>query len=187
MDRRHLCLAATLLPLVGCSTTGRSNADPAARRAEIDSSVNRALQDLYKQVPDSQQLTSRAAGVLVFPRVITAGLGVGGSFGEGALRKRGGATAGYYSIAGGRIGLIAGAQSKAVYLLFMTPEALSRFENSSGWTAGVDASVAVMQVGANAQATTQTIQQPVIGYVLTNGGLMANLSFDGTKINRLQL
>jgi lipid-binding SYLF domain-containing protein len=119
----------------------------------------------------------------VFPNVLSAGFGIGGTFGDGALRKQG-ATAGYFTMAGGSIGLIAGAQSRAVFMLFMTDDALQRFETSRGWTAGVDANVAMGTVGATAQASTKTIQQPVIGYVLTNAGLMANASIDGTKITR---
>jgi len=69
----------------------------------------------------------------------------------------------------------------------MTPEALAKFQASNGWTAGVDASVTLVKVGAEASGTTATVQEPVIGYVLTKGGLMANLSFDGTKITRLEL
>jgi len=47
--------------------------------------------------------------------------------------------------------------------------------------------VTLINVGADASATTATAQQPVIGYVLTKGGLMANLSLDGTKSSRLEL
>jgi lipid-binding SYLF domain-containing protein len=42
-------------------------------------------------------------------------------------------------------------------------------------------------VGANAQLTSATSQQPVIGYVLSNTGLMAGLTVDGTRITRLNL
>ena len=59
---------------------------------------------------------------------------------------------------------------------------LSSFEASSGWTIGADASVTVMTVGANAQIDSQSARQPVIGFVLTNAGLMGNLSMDGTRI-----
>jgi hypothetical protein len=34
---------------------------------------------------------------------------------------------------------------------------------------------------------TKVAQAPIIGYVLTNAGLMANLSLDGTKFNKLDL
>ena len=66
-------------------------------------------------------------------------------------------------------------------------EALKKFEGSSVWTAGADASVALLKVGANAQIDTETAKQPVIGFALTNAGLMANLSLDGTRIAPLNL
>ena len=187
MKRRILCLAVAAAPLVGCTVTKpESTADAGARRREIDAAVTRAFEDLYKQVPGSREMVSRSRGTLAFPNLVSAGLGIGGSYGQGALRERG-RTAGYYSIAGGSIGLIAGAQSRAVFFLFMTPDALQKFEASRGWTAGVDASVAVIDAGADAQVNTRTIQQPVVGYVLTNKGLMANLSLEGSKINRLEI
>jgi lipid-binding SYLF domain-containing protein len=85
------------------------------------------------------------------------------------------------------VGLLAGAQSQAVFILFMTEESLKRFEASRGWTAGVDGSVAMLNVGANAQVTTQTARQDIIGFVLTNAGLMGNLSLNGNRITPLDL
>jgi lipid-binding SYLF domain-containing protein len=118
--------------------------------------------------------------------VLEAGFIVGASRGDGALRK-GGRTVSYHRTTSGSLGLLAGAQSTAVFLLFMTDDALNRFESSSGWTAGVDASVTLVSVGASAQMTTATAQQPVIGYVLSNSGLMAGVSVDGARITRLRL
>jgi lipid-binding SYLF domain-containing protein len=69
----------------------------------------------------------------------------------------------------------------------MTENALKQFQASNGWTAGVDGSVALLSAGANAQVTTQTAQQPVVGYVLTNAGLMANVSVNGSRITPLNL
>jgi lipid-binding SYLF domain-containing protein len=119
-------------------------------------------------------------------KVVSAGFVVGGSYGEGALRE-GNATTGYYSVAAGSVGLLAGAQSKAMYLLFMTEEVLQKFKGSEGWTAGADASVALANVGADAGVDTKTAQAPIIGFVRTNGGLMANSSIDGTKFSKLRL
>ena len=74
------------------------------------------------------------------------------------------------------------------YIVFLTPEALQKFTSSDkGWTAGVDASVTALSAGASATATTATATQQVVGYVLSKGGLMANLSFDGTKVSKLDL
>lgn len=186
MDRRTLCIALAAAPLAGCTVTKPGESDAAARRREIDAGVTRALDDLYQQVKGSREMVARSQGTLVFPNFVSAGLGIGGSYGQGALRERG-ATVGYYSMAGGAVGIIAGAQSRAVFLLFMNQDALRKFETSSGWTAGVDASVAMIDAGADVQVNTVTAQQPVVGYALTNKGLMANLSLQGTKITRLQI
>ncbi|SIL46540.1 Uncharacterized conserved protein [Mycobacteroides abscessus subsp. abscessus] len=69
----------------------------------------------------------------------------------------------------------------------MTQDSLDKFVASKGWTAGVDASVAVAKIGANGEIDTNTIRQPVIGFVVTNAGLMANLTIEGTKVTRLDL
>jgi lipid-binding SYLF domain-containing protein len=124
--------------------------------------------------------------VLVFPSVISAGFWVGGQYGEGALRV-GGRTAGYYSTVAGSFGLQIGAQSKALIFLFMTQEALDKFLGSQGWAAGADATVAVLNVGANGAVDTSTATSPVEAFVLTNAGLMAGVSLEGTKISRLMI
>src|SRR5438067_11498752 len=185
MRKRHLLSAAAgaaLLIAAGCTTTTaqKGKEDPAAHRRRIDAASEAALTKLYAQAAGSRELVAKARGVLVFPEVISAGFVVGGSYGEGELRARG-RTGGYYKVVSGAVGLLAGAQSRAVFLLFMTQDSLDKFEASNGWTAGVDASVAVAQVGANGEVDTRTMQAPVVGFVLTNVGLMATLSLEGTR------
>jgi lipid-binding SYLF domain-containing protein len=188
MNKRYFLatLAALAVLASGCTTTGTGTGDPAARRKAIDAGVDSSLSMLFQQVPDSRDLVNRAAGVLVFPSVMEAGFVVGASRGQGALRV-GGKTVSYHATTSGSFGLQAGAQSTAVFLLFMTQDALKRFQNSSGWTVGADASVTMLTVGATAQVTTATAQQPVIGYVLSNRGLMAGVTLDGARITRLKL
>jgi lipid-binding SYLF domain-containing protein len=186
--RSFLATLGMAAALAACSTTNpnTSGADPGAKRASIDANVSGAMTKLYAQEPSARELVRKARGVLVFPSVVSAGFVVGGSYGQGALLVNDRAT-GYYSTSAASVGLLAGADSKAVYLLFMTQESLDKFRNSNGWTAGADASVSVLKAGADAGVSTQTATQPVIGYVLTNAGLMANISIDGTKVNRLDL
>lgn len=187
MKRRTLLLLAGCAGVAtACSTPGSGPADPAAKRREIDAGVDSALADLYAKTPSAKEMAAKAQGILVFPKVIEAGFIVGGSYGQGALRK-GGATSGYYSVGSGSAGLLAGAQSKALYLMFMTQEALQKFESSNGWTAGADASVALIDEGAAARVDTATASKPVVGYVRSTAGLMANLSLDGTKFNKLTI
>ena len=179
-------LAALLVVAAGCTTTTTGTGDPAARRKAIDAAVDSSLSNLYQQVQGSQELVGRAAGVLVFPNVMEAGFIVGASRGSGALRV-GGKTVSYHATTSGSLGLQAGAQSTAVFLLFMTQDALRNFQNSRGWTVGADASFTLLTVGATAQMTTATAQQPVVGYVLSNRGLMAGVTIDGARVTRLDL
>ncbi|WP_233801335.1 BPSL1445 family SYLF domain-containing lipoprotein [Paraburkholderia sp. HP33-1] len=195
MQRRHFILKTTAalafggLALAGCTTTGSTPDNPhidASKRQSIDASVDGTLSKLFTTVPGSRELVSKARGVLVFPSVLQAGFIVGGQYGEGALRV-GGTTVGYYSTATGSLGLQAGAQSKAIIFLFMTQDSLDKFRNADGWAVGADASVALVKVGANGAIDTTTATAPVQVFVLTNTGLMADLSLQGTKVTRLKI
>jgi len=190
--RRHLLVMSASLAAVaavaGGTTTSREGGDgsPAARRRSIDTASTSALSRLYEQVPDSRTMVGKARGVLVFPSVVSAGLVVGASHGDGQLRV-GDRVDGYYSTTSASVGLQAGADSRAIFILFMTQAALDKFRNSKGWTAGADANVSMLKAGASAGVDTNTANQEVVGYVLTNAGLMANLTVDGTKISKLDL
>ncbi|APA87709.2 hypothetical protein BJG93_19775 [Paraburkholderia sprentiae WSM5005] len=180
---------AASLTLAGCTTTGGSGESPttdAAKRQQIDAAVNGALSKLFDTVQGSHELISKAQGVLVFPSVKKAAFIVGGEYGEGALRV-GGATVGYYSTAAASFGFQAGAQSTAVFFLFMTQDSLTKFRNSAGWSVGGDVSVSLLKVGANGAIDTSSATAQVVAIVLTNTGLMADLSLAGTKVTRMNL
>ncbi|MFJ1252767.1 YSC84-related protein [Cupriavidus sp. CuC1] len=181
-----LVLASAGLGLGACTTTPDTPTDKSAKRREIDGGVDGALNKLYATASGSRELANRARGILVFPNTLSAGFVVGGEYGDGALRA-GGANRGYYRIISGSVGWQIGAQSKAIILMFMTQDALDKFVASQGWTAGVDATVALAKIGANGVLDTNTVQQPIVGFVVTNAGLMAGLSLEGSKITRLDM
>ncbi|WP_322059719.1 YSC84-related protein [Paraburkholderia sp. J63] len=187
--KTSVAVALAGVALAGCTTTG--NNPPTAqsndaRRQSIDASVDGTMSRLFQTVPGSRELVGKARGVLVFPSVVQAGVVVGGEHGDGALRV-GGSTVGYYSTTGASVGATLGMQSKAVVYLFMTQDALDKFRNSDGWSAGGDASVAIVKVGANGSVDTTTATKPVEVFVLTNSGLIGDLSLGGNKISRLKL
>ncbi|MCC2663919.1 MAG: Lipid-binding protein, partial [Geminicoccaceae bacterium] len=157
----------------------------AASALEIDAEVVAALTRFDQEVPAGWALLAKAKGVLVFPKVIKAGFGIGGEYGEGALRI-GGRSVGYYNTVSASIGLQLGAQSRAELILFMTDEALAAFRASDGWEVGVDGSVALVSIGVAGEIDTTTINDPVIGFIFGEQGLMANLSLEGAKISRLE-
>jgi lipid-binding SYLF domain-containing protein len=195
MQRRNFMLKTTAalafggLALAGCTTNGSTPSTPstdASKRQSIDASVDGTMSRLFTTVKGSRELVSKARGVLVFPSVLQAGFIVGGQYGEGALRV-GGSSVGYYSTISGSFGLTAGAQSKAIVFLFMTQDSLDTFRNADGWSAGGDASVALVKMGANGAIDTTTATAPVEVFVLTNTGLMADISLQGTKVTRLKI
>lgn len=182
IPRRNILVAAGAAFVAACASTPDAGKAAATRR-EIDTQVDSALGDLFTNAPGSREVFNTAQGVLVFPQVFTAGFIVGGSHGHGAMRK-GNTTLGYYSLNSGSVGLLAGAQTRTLYIFFMTPAAMAKFQQSDGWTAGGDASVVVMDAGAMARLD-QGNRPEVLGLVRNQEGFMANLSLDGTKISRL--
>ena len=177
--------------LAGCSTTASVSkpaegpgASTAESRHAVDASYHETLDRLYSSTPGSRELVAKARGVLVFPRVISAGLVVGGAYGEGQLREHG-RVEGYYRTTTGSIGWQIGAQSRAIVILFMTDDSLQRFMASKGWSGGADASVAVLTAGANGAIDANAAQAPTSAFIMTNAGLMAGATLQGTKITRI--
>ena len=179
--RTVLILNLTVLVFLGAIFV---NGATAASAKEIDIKTDAALERFYKEVGSGKEFVKNAEGVLVFPSVVKAGFGIGGEYGEGALRIAG-KTVEYYSTAAGSIGFQLGVQSKTVILVFLDKGALDRFRNSSGWEAGVDGSVALVIIGAGGSVDTTNVKDPIVGFVMTNKGLMYNLTLEGSKFTKI--
>jgi lipid-binding SYLF domain-containing protein len=119
----------------------------------------------------------------VFPGVIKAGFVIAGEGGEGALRI-GGKTAGYYNIGTASIGFQGGAQKRDIIIAFMDAGSLKKFQESDGWKAGADASIALLDQGVGAAVDVSKIKEPVVGFIVGQSGLMAGVSLDGSKITK---
>lgn len=156
----------------------------AASADKIDKDANEALTVFRGDVNGADAFLKQAAGYLIFPRVIKAGIGIGGETGEGVLRV-GGKSVDYYRTSAGSIGFQLGAQAKSIVIAFMTKEALDKFRNSSGWKVGVDGSVALIDLGAGKTIDTNNIKDPVVGFIYGSKGLMYNLTLEGSKIHKL--
>jgi lipid-binding SYLF domain-containing protein len=151
---------------------------------EINSEVNAALKLFSQHVKGGKEFLNAAKGVLVIPNIVKAGLGVGGEYGEGAMRIRG-KTIEYYSLAAGSVGFQIGAQKTNLILVFMQDEALKNFRKSSGWKAGVDGSVAFIDVGAGKSLDTVNVKDPIVAFMFGQKGLMANATIEGAKFTKL--
>jgi len=183
MDARRRAVFLGCISLLASTPLWAPRAE-AASAAAIDADVNVTLSRFYRHVNGSRQLVGEAAGVLVFPTVIKAGMGIGGEYGEGALQIRG-RTAGYYNTVSASFGFQLGAQARSVIILFMTRDALARFRHTDGWKVGVDGSVAVVTIGVGGSIDTDRITSPVIGFIFDGKGLMYNLTLEGSKMSRI--
>ena len=188
MKRRTMMLvagAAAAMTLAGCSTNMGATATPAERKATINQGADRTLETLYSSVPGSKELAGKARGVLVFPRILEGAFVIGASGGDGVLRI-GGVSKDFFSTQSVSFGFQAGAQSTALIYLFMTQEALDRFQSGTSWTVGSDASVSVIRVGANGTIDSSSVSNSVNAFALTNSGLFGGINLNGARIARIQ-
>jgi lipid-binding SYLF domain-containing protein len=172
-----MAIVALVVALVGTAAV-------AADTAAIDKAVSATLDRFYALSDNNRSLAQSAAGVLVFPSITKAGIGVGGEHGDGALLKNG-KTVGYYSISGASIGLTLGVSHHSQVILFNTPQALDKFVKGGDWSIGADASVAVMKKGAGGNYDTQTLNKPVLDFVFGEKGLMGDASLQGAKVSKI--
>jgi lipid-binding SYLF domain-containing protein len=155
-----------------------------AGAAELEAEANETLHSFVRQVAGARELANKAAGILVFPSVVKAGIGIGGEYGEGILldQKK---VQGYYNIISASFGFQLGVQDRSIIIMFMTQDALDGFRRRAGWKVGVDGSVTIITVGVNGSIDSDEVVSPVIGFVLDPAGLMYNLTLEGTKISRI--
>lgn len=180
MTRRGFLLSGgAVLLLSACNNAvGTGGAEQLERR------VNATRDYLLRTYPATAPIVQNARAVLYMPTMTEASLGLGGGYGEGALRI-GDKTVDYYSATRASIGLQAGAQRYAHVLIFQTDQALAAFRQSPGWVAGADIYYALPSSGASAGSDTITAQQPVVAYVFGQAGLVAGASVTGTKYKRV--
>src|SRR4030081_587353 len=181
MLRKNVVMLIGLLVL----TLGASVAARAESKQEIDVAVKDTLQRFTNANPAHGELLRKAVGVLVFPHITKAGAGIGGEHGNGALLK-GGTIANYYSLTSASLGLTLGAGQRSEVLLFMTHDALEKFEASHTWNVGVDAQVALVSQGAGGGYDTETLKKPILGFVFDEKGLIGDLSLKGSKIKQIE-
>ncbi|MEM1315025.1 MAG: YSC84-related protein [Pseudomonadota bacterium] len=179
MRRRHFLAAAAAIPLT--LGVAPAMADDAANLAE---DAQTALSRLLEADPRAKDLADASVAALVFPRILKAGVVVGGSYGEGALLKDGAAEAFYNSVAAS-YGLQLGAQTFGYALFFMNEEALSYLDRSDGWEIGSGPSVVVVDEGLATRMSSTTLSQDVYAVFFNQTGLMAGLGIEGSKISRI--
>lgn len=179
-SRRHFALGAMAMTgLAACSNgIGGSGA------STIDARVTETLNYMYSTYPQTRSIAQQSAGMLVMPLMTEVGLGIGGSYGRGALQV-GGSSVDYYSSSSASAGFQIGGQQYSHVLFFMTQDALLDFRRSNGWALGADVEYALVDQGETVRAETTTSRAPVIAVVFGQAGFRVGVSLEGTKYTRI--
>ncbi|MFL5336735.1 MAG: YSC84-related protein [Geminicoccaceae bacterium] len=183
LRRRRLLVASVLAALA--SQTAAAGTATAATAPEIGRDADTALERLYAENPAARALGEKAVGILIFPKVVNGGFGIGGEYGEGILRKAG-QPAGYYNLISASFGFQIGAQAYSEVLFFMSEEALGWLDRTYGLELGVDGSVALAGSGAGGELDSASVANPIVAFVFGQQGLMANATIEGSKISRIE-
>ncbi|MGE0086633.1 MAG: lipid-binding SYLF domain-containing protein [Desulfococcaceae bacterium] len=138
--------------------------------------------------PDNRSLNvliDNASGVLIYPRIIRAGVMLGGEGGSGVLVARTAdgnwSSPAFYVMGGGSMGFQIGMQRASVIMVFMNDRVLDSAIRT-GVTVGADVSVSAGSAGADFSASSQTAFKDI--YYFSNvEGLFAGISLEGHIIN----
>jgi lipid-binding SYLF domain-containing protein len=156
----------------------------AADRAALERDARNAYQKLIARLPVAKTLSRDAVAVLVFPKIIKAGLVVGGQSGDGVL-FRNGTAAGYYNTSGASYGFQAGVQEYGYAMFFMNEKSLNALTANEGFEVGVGPSVVVVDQGMGKSLTSTTATNDIYAFIFSQKGLMAGVGLQGNKITRL--
>ena len=141
-------------------------------------------------IPDDipQDLLNKAECVIVIPSVLKFAIGIGGSYGRGAMVCRGGqhytgpwGAPSMIALEGGSLGFQLGGQATDFVLLVMNPRGASAIL-SRKVKLGADASAAAGPKGRAAQADTDVTMRAEILTYSRSRGLFAGVSLEGSTL-----
>ncbi len=148
--------------------------------------VMKAILDIPDGIPGD--LLNKAECVLIFPSVKKFAIGIGGSYGRGALVCRSGQNytgpwgpPAMYALEGGNIGFQLGGQATDFVLLVMNDKGAKSIL-SSKVKLGADASAAAGPKGRAAAADTDIVMKAEILSYSRSRGLFAGVSLEGSTL-----
>jgi len=158
------------------------------KRLEASGRVMQEILDIPDGIP--KDLLNRAECVLVLPGVKKFAIGVGGSFGRGAMVCRSGehytgpwGTPAMYALEGGNIGFQLGGEETDFVLLVMNPQGANSLLKSKV-KLGADAAAAAGPKGRDATAATDIVMRAEILSYSRARGLFAGISLEGSTLRQ---
>jgi lipid-binding SYLF domain-containing protein len=156
------------------------------KRLENSGVVMEEIMNTPENIP--QELLEKAECVIVFPSMLKAAFGVGGSYGRGAMVCRTGTGFGgpwgapaMYALEGGSFGFQLGGQATDLVLLVMNDRGAQSIL-SSKVKLGADASASAGPKGRDASADTDAYLRAEILSYSRSRGLFAGISLEGSTL-----
>lgn len=184
MKRSSVILVAALLALSGLAADDAKEQN----RLEECSQVLKEILDVPDNIP--KDLLDKAECVIVVPSVKKLALGIGGSFGRGAITCRTGAqfsgpwsAPAMFALEGLNIGFQIGGQATDFVLLVMNPKGANSILGSKV-KLGADASAAAGPKGRSAAAQTDIVMKAEILTYSRSRGLFAGVSLEGSTLRQ---
>jgi len=175
--------------LAVCLVVGAASANAASKEHDRLENCGVVMQEIL-DTPDNipQDLLKKAECVIVVPSLTKVALGVGGSYGRGAMLCRTGkefdgpwGAPAMYALDGGSFGLQLGAESTDLVLLVMNHRGVDALLGSKV-TLGGNASAAAGPKGRDVGASTDvSMRAEILSYSRTRG-LFAGISLDGVSL-----
>ncbi len=169
-------------------TTPLLSADKEEDRLREAATVISEILGMPEGIPED--LLDKAECVVVVPSVKKFAIGIGGSYGRGAMVCRGGrdfagpwGAPAMYRLEGGSIGLQLGGSATDFVLLVMNPKGVGSLL-SSKVKLGADASAAAGPKGRSAGASTDLALQAEILTYSRSQGLFAGVSLEGSTLRQ---
>jgi lipid-binding SYLF domain-containing protein len=185
---RYVMITTLALTLGGMICPGEAaeesrEAERLQRAAEV---INEVMQTPEKGIP--RDLLNKAVCVGVIPSQKKVALGIGGSFGRGALVCRRGGNGPWgapsmFTVGGANIGFQLGGQATDFVLVVMNAKGAEKLLQSKT-KLGADASVAGGPVGRTAEGATDLQLQAEILTYSRSRGLFAGLSLEGQVVKQ---
>jgi len=179
---RKLTVSVCVLLIAG----GLYAASKETERLENSGVVMEEIMSTPENIP--QEVLEKAECVIVFPSVLKIAVGIGGSYGRGAMTCRTGSgftgpwgAPAMYALEGGSFGLQLGGQATDLVLLVMNEKGAKAILGSKV-KLGAGASAAAGPKGRDAQAATDTsFRAEILSYSRARG-LFAGISLQGSTL-----
>jgi lipid-binding SYLF domain-containing protein len=179
-------ITAALLAAAIAPATGAAAQDRETDRLTAAGVVMKEILGIPDGIP--RDLLDKAECVIVVPSVKKVAIGIGGSYGRGAITCRGGADftgpwspPAMFALEGGSIGFQLGGQATDFVLLVMNQRGAESVMGSKV-KLGADASAAAGPKGRNAGAATDIVMRAEILTYSRARGLFAGVSLEGSTL-----